>query len=133
MSGVVRLQAALAQQAAQQNPRARDHLLGQLPYVQWRAQGRDGAQAARLALIAMFLAAEALGTWSAALDLVLIVLLPKPDGGLCPICLFPPFYPVVDEDQISHGTCMGGRKRYSFRVWRRCQGGSSGKLCCEEG
>ena len=44
---------------------------------------------ARLMLIRIFLAAEALGDWSLALNLVLIVLLPKPDGGLRPIGLFP--------------------------------------------
>ena len=45
--------------------------------------------AARLMLVQIFLAAEAIGAWSSALDLVLIVLLPKPDGGLRPIGLFP--------------------------------------------
>lgn len=44
---------------------------------------------ARCAPISILLAAEALGVWSAALNLVLIVLLPKSDGGLRPIGLFP--------------------------------------------
>ena len=44
---------------------------------------------ARRMLICIMLAAEALGTWSEALNLVLIVLLSKSDGGLRPIGLFP--------------------------------------------
>ena len=45
------------------------------------------SDAALLALIALFEAFEALGSWCQALDLVLIVLLPKSDGGLRPIGL----------------------------------------------
>ncbi|CAK0836913.1 unnamed protein product, partial [Prorocentrum cordatum] len=45
--------------------------------------------AARLRLSGILLAAERLGCWTAACNLVLIVLLPKPDGGLRPIGLFP--------------------------------------------
>ncbi|CAK0867119.1 unnamed protein product, partial [Prorocentrum cordatum] len=45
--------------------------------------------AARLRLCHILLAAERLGRWTAACNLVLIVLLPKPDGGLRPIGLFP--------------------------------------------
>ena len=47
------------------------------------------SEEARAMLLHIFLAAEALGAWSEALDLVLIILLPKPDGGLRPIGLFP--------------------------------------------
>jgi len=42
-----------------------------------------------VALAALFLAFEKLGSWCSSLDLVLIVLLPKSDGGLRPIGLFP--------------------------------------------
>ena len=45
--------------------------------------------AGRLQLCRILLAAERLGCWTAACNLVLIVLLPKPDGGLRPIGLFP--------------------------------------------
>eukprot|EP00973_Karenia_brevis_P018937 2596094-Karenia_brevis.AAC.1 len=41
--------------------------------------------AAILALCTILRAAETLGQWSEALNLVMIVLLPKPDGGLRPI------------------------------------------------
>jgi hypothetical protein len=41
------------------------------------------------ALACILAAAEALGAWGQAVSLVLIVLLPKPDGGLRPIGLFP--------------------------------------------
>ena len=41
------------------------------------------------ALVTLLVAFEALGHWAHALDLVLIVLLPKTDGGLRPIGLFP--------------------------------------------
>ncbi len=44
---------------------------------------------ARLLLIQLLLAAEALGCWTVAVNLVLVVLLPKADGGLRPIGLFP--------------------------------------------
>ena len=42
-----------------------------------------------VALAALFLAFEKMGSWCSSLDLVLIVLLPKSDGGLRPIGLFP--------------------------------------------
>ena len=42
-----------------------------------------------IALIALFLCFEAAGDWCMAVNLVLIVLLPKPDGGRRPIGLFP--------------------------------------------
>jgi len=42
-----------------------------------------------MALAMILAAAEALGAWGQAVSLVLIVLLPKPDGGLRPIGLFP--------------------------------------------
>ena len=45
--------------------------------------------AALVALAALFVAFEAQGTWCEVLDLVLIVLLPKPDGGFRPIGLSP--------------------------------------------
>ena len=41
------------------------------------------------ALIALFLCFEAVGDWCMAVNLVLIVLLPKPDGGIRPNGLFP--------------------------------------------
>ena len=44
---------------------------------------------ALMALAMILAAAEALGAWGQAVSLVLIVLLPKPDGGLRPIGLFP--------------------------------------------
>ena len=44
---------------------------------------------ALLALSALFLAFERQGAWCTAVNLVLIVLLPKPDGGFRPIGLFP--------------------------------------------
>ena len=44
---------------------------------------------ALMALARILAAAEALGAWGQAVSLVLIVLLPKPDGGLRPIGLFP--------------------------------------------
>ncbi|CAK0873686.1 unnamed protein product, partial [Prorocentrum cordatum] len=46
-------------------------------------------EAACLMLIQILLAAERLGRWSDACNLFFIVLLPKPDGGLRPIGLFP--------------------------------------------
>ena len=53
-----------------------------------RALGRLGDDAL-LALLRIFAACEALGSWGTAAFHVLIVLLPKPDGGLRPIGLFP--------------------------------------------
>ena len=53
-----------------------------------RAFGRLSAQAL-VALTALFLAFEQHGTWCEVLDLVLIVLLPKGEGGFRPIGLFP--------------------------------------------
>ena len=47
------------------------------------------SDAALLALIALLRACEACGCWGANAFVVLIVLLPKPDGGLRPIGLFP--------------------------------------------
>ena len=47
------------------------------------------SDAALIALALLFRALETLGTWTAAFNLVLIVLLPKSDGGLRPIGLFP--------------------------------------------
>ena len=47
------------------------------------------SDSALLALVRILMAAEALGAWGLAVNLVLIVLLPKPDGGLRPIGLFP--------------------------------------------
>ena len=44
---------------------------------------------AMIALATLLMAFEGLGSWCDALDLVLIVLLPKQDGGLRPIGLFP--------------------------------------------
>ena len=46
--------------------------------------------AAILALTTLFMCFERLGDWCDALNLVLIVLLPKADGGFRPIGLFPP-------------------------------------------
>jgi hypothetical protein len=53
-----------------------------------RAFGRL-SDSALSALARILMAAEALGAWGQAVSLVLIVLLPKPDGGLRPIGLFP--------------------------------------------
>ena len=53
-----------------------------------RAVGRL-PERARLMITVILLAAEALGCWASALELVRIVLLPKPGGGLRPIGLFP--------------------------------------------
>ena len=53
-----------------------------------RAIARLSSQALQ-ALIALFLAFEASGSWCQAVNMVLIVLLPKPDGGRRPIGLFP--------------------------------------------
>ncbi len=53
-----------------------------------RAVARLSEQAL-LALATLFLLFEQTGTWTNALNLVLIVLLPKPDGGFRPIGLFP--------------------------------------------
>ena len=47
------------------------------------------SHAAFLALATLLMASEELGDWAAVLDLILIVLLPKTDGGLRPIGLFP--------------------------------------------
>ncbi len=47
------------------------------------------SQSALAALAALFMAFEKLGEWCEVLDLVLIVLLPKADGGRRPIGLFP--------------------------------------------
>ena len=47
------------------------------------------SDAALVALATLFACFEASGCWTQALDLVIIVLLPKPDGGFRPIGLFP--------------------------------------------
>ena len=52
------------------------------------------SEGAILALASLLMAFEQLGSWADALDLVLIVLLPRSDGGLGPIGLFPTIMPV---------------------------------------
>ena len=47
------------------------------------------SEAALVALAFLFAQFERLGRWALVLELVLIVLLPKSDGGLRPIGLFP--------------------------------------------
>ena len=53
------------------------------------------------ALVLLFLAFEKLGEWCAILDLVLIVLLPKGDGGRRPIGLFPTLIRVWMRARVS--------------------------------
>jgi len=42
-----------------------------------------------LRLVAIMMAAERLGAWPSTIGVIMIILLPKPDGGLRPIGLFP--------------------------------------------
>ena len=95
------------------------------------------------ALIALFLCFEAAGDWCMAVNLVLIVLLPKPDGGRRPIGLFPTIIRIWmrariwaarewerlhDHDSLFAGPDMGAQKgifaqKFTFapamRSWTR--------------
>ena len=83
------------------------------------------SDAALTALFCLLTAFEKLGHWVHALDLVLIVLPPKSDGGFRPICLFPT---VIRLWMRAHMGCqsMGSSYCYAKPFWWNRHGSTEG-------
>ena len=72
---------------------------------------------ALMALVHLFERLEELGDWSDALNLVLIVLLPKADGGLRPIGLLPTLIRVWSRARMTDDQSVGGTEFAPSVVW----------------